>query len=84
MADKQVNGKLYCSMCTPHELTCYKCGKALVGAGVEAMGNYYHESCFSCQRCFSILPHGNYNEVDGYLLCTPCVEYVSKQNLTHA
>ena len=50
-----INGRPYCHNCHPDPETCCVCLQSLRGGGLEALGRFYHDNCFKCQVCRSLL-----------------------------
>jgi len=72
-----IEEKTYCANCHPDKHICNNCGKLLRGSGLVAGGKFYHEECFVCERCENVLVEGRYNEIDGFILCSPCLSAIS-------
>ena len=54
---------------------CGACGKYVEGEVVTALGNTYHQNCFTCARCRKPFPTGTKVTVSGReILCLKCVD----------
>jgi len=54
---------------------CGACGRYVEGEVVTALGNTYHQNCFTCARCRKPFPTGAKVTVSGReILCQRCVD----------
>jgi hypothetical protein len=58
---------------------CGKCGTPVIGNGVEALDNVWHLQCFTCSKCGTTFPDGNFVELNNKPYCRPCANQVSRQ-----
>ena len=52
---------------------CSRCGQAIQGEFIKALGRSYHAACFGCAQCKSPFRDGKFCEVPRPLLCGPMV-----------
>jgi hypothetical protein len=72
------DGKVFHDACFNEERRCYICRKPIFGAAVNALGRDYHENCFQCGNCQSILKGGSFFDFRGAPYCKNCIDEVSK------
>uniref|UniRef100_A0A8D9B3D0 Actin-binding LIM protein 1 n=2 Tax=Cacopsylla melanoneura TaxID=428564 RepID=A0A8D9B3D0_9HEMI len=54
---------------------CAQCGDYVEGDVVTALGNTYHQKCFTCGRCRQVFPSGDRVTYQGKeFFCTKCVQ----------
>jgi len=80
----EIDGKPFCGNCkaqktqTPSVATpgasCGKCGQSITGTGVEALGQLFHQQCFTCASCDKAFLGGHYVSYKGNPYCKSCAE----------
>lgn len=71
------DGEYYCTTDYQKQFgtKCAICGDYVEGEVVSALGNTYHQKCFTCARCRQAFPSGERVTYTGKeVLCTKCVQ----------
>lgn len=66
----------YCTKCyqTNYGTKCAKCNEFVEGEVVSALGNTFHQKCFTCARCKNPFPTGERVTFTGKIcLCQKCI-----------
>lgn len=67
------NNQIYCEKCYNHLFApiCKKCNKHITSKFIHALGNYYHNDCFSCSNsnCSIIFKNGKFFEFENQPYC---------------
>jgi len=65
---------------------CASCNKPLSTANktFEDDGFFYHDTCFTCDKCSTHLSSGKYTEMDGERLCSKCMPQETCQSCGYA
>lgn len=68
--------KLFCKSCyIEHNLNkCDKCSKVITGEGYTFRGNFWHDTCFGCDRCDHIFRDGKFRILREEKLCDTCIK----------
>lgn len=74
-------GLRVCDSCLPSRI-CGKCGKEILGEGIEADGILFHAECFSCDRCQALLT-GPYHPLGGQRYCQSCASLAATPAQLH-
>ena len=75
------NSQYYCSNCyqTNFGTKCFKCSEYVEGEVVSALGNTYHQKCFTCARCQKPFPTGErVTFVGKKCFCQNCIKEEKK------
>ncbi|VDD82485.1 unnamed protein product [Mesocestoides corti] len=59
---------------------CRSCDRRAYRAeSIEALGQVFHNSCFRCSGCSTVLHRGNWNHKEGNFYCNPCHRKLTMQ-----
>ena len=75
------DSQYYCSNCyqTNFGTKCFKCSEYVEGEVVSALGNTYHQKCFTCARCQKPFPTGErVTFVGKKCFCQNCIKEEKK------
>ena len=75
------DSQYYCSNCyqTNFGTKCFKCSQYVEGEVVSALGNTYHQRCFTCARCQKPFPTGErVTFVGKKCFCQACIKEEKK------
>ncbi|XP_021936702.1 actin-binding LIM protein 3 isoform X4 [Zootermopsis nevadensis] len=79
------DGNYYCTADYQRQFgtKCAKCGDYVEGEVVSALGNTYHQKCFTCARCRQPFPSGQRVTYTGKeVLCQKCVQIPVRETQT--
>lgn len=71
------DSKYYCTKCYQNNFgtRCAKCNQFVEGEVVSALGNTFHQKCFTCARCKNPFPTGERVTFTGKnCLCQKCIQ----------
>ena len=71
------DSRYYCTKCyqTSFGTVCAKCNLFVEGEVVSALGNTFHQACFTCARCKRPFPTGERVTFTGKnCLCQACIQ----------
>eukprot|EP01117_Protostelium_nocturnum_P002708 TRINITY_DN1356_c0_g1_i1.p1 TRINITY_DN1356_c0_g1~~TRINITY_DN1356_c0_g1_i1.p1 ORF type:complete len:146 (-),score=11.31 TRINITY_DN1356_c0_g1_i1:162-599(-) len=54
------------------ERYCHKCQRPILAKRVESMGHNFHEECWSCSQCHTLLGTDEFFHKDDLAYCAPC------------
>jgi uncharacterized CHY-type Zn-finger protein len=53
-------------------VSCYKCSQPLTGTYITYEGKSYHNACFTCTMCNTLMSHESFFIVNGQPACQNC------------